>query len=343
MNPQLFLKNKLQNSSKYELTKEDNIFTENNGIEAFIYKRITSGKFRKWKIQEEAEQRTKKAISIAVNESKSLKVLYPQGAYKLWHLPSSPYSDWAEFFNIAYLVEYVSPIVKFFEPGVEIDYYMHTLIPEKHDNLPTADINSYVESFQVLLDEFSKYFPKNLKIKIYKDINFYSSREEYFEELESHLHEGEADFEAMEVGMKEAFLKMSELNIRWDGIEDWTKLNDDERKEKIRKGAYLEKAMSKLTKPQVFTKADDKVPVFTLSSPRFIGIGSNKSSVTKYWTGYGVLEEKDKNLTDRILSPKQLESLAEVNYKEENVNLIPHKAFDKIRIYESIPNFSSKN
>lgn len=75
-------------------------------IQEYIYACLTSKKFRKTKMHESCVLRTKKAIDTNVTQNKPIRVVFPQGGYKLWRFPSSPNPDWAEVFNIRYLIEY---------------------------------------------------------------------------------------------------------------------------------------------------------------------------------------------------------------------------------------------
>lgn len=119
-----------------------------------MYQRLTSKKFRKTKMDDVCVARTKSAIHLRVSQNQSLKVVDRQGGYKLWRFPSSPEADWAEFFNIAYMTEYLLPLARNYQPGVELVYYMHTLLMELHDNLTTAEIQEYVDSFDNLIHGF---------------------------------------------------------------------------------------------------------------------------------------------------------------------------------------------
>jgi hypothetical protein len=182
--------------------------------------------------------------------------------------------------------------------------------------------------------------PNNFSISITKDIDFYT-REEYFETIESSLVKAKQDFENSPENIKQSLLKSSELNIKWDGNIDMTTYSPSEKADRILKGAYYEKALSYLEAPKVFTKSDDKILLFIKSSSGFIGIGSNKTSMTKHWIGTGIIENRESKLIDRILSPRQFEEIKSV-LKFENINLINMKNFKKIGIYNGTLDFTKK-
>jgi len=327
-----FLKSKLKPSGNWFKSSEVEIKDE-------IKKILYSKKFRKWKVDEVTEARTVKVIDLAMEGNKPLEVIYPQGGYKLWRFKSFPEVDWAEFFNISYVIEYLFPIAEIYKPGIKLYYYMHSLVPELHDNLKTEDINAYLESFENLLKEFRKTLPKNFSIEISKDADFYKSREHYFDTLNSYLEQAKKDFEAMSEFDKNRYFNMSKLNLKLDGKEDLTKLSESELKERILKGAYYEKALSYLEEPKVFTKAEDKILLFNKAGNGFISIGTNKTSIAKYWVGTGIIEMREDKLVDRILSPQQYEQIKD---KLENVeiDLIDMKNLKNLEVYKGKLSFS---
>jgi hypothetical protein len=154
MNITNYLKQRLTRSSHYTITFLDRRLIKDQGIEVYIFSKLKSKKFRKWKFVPGSAERTKLAIHTKVTNNLPLVIIYPKGGYKLWRLPTSPEVDWAEFFNISYVLKYIAPLAAGYKPGVQLTYYLHTLLMEVHDNLPTAEIDAYVRSFQSLIDEF---------------------------------------------------------------------------------------------------------------------------------------------------------------------------------------------
>ncbi|MEN8253644.1 MAG: hypothetical protein ABFQ62_04700 [Patescibacteria group bacterium] len=337
--------NKLQqqvSETMSSLLKQENISSDNHhkDIESYIYQRLTSKKFRKTKLDENCIKRTKQAIKIKLKENKPIKIIFPQGGYKLWRLPSAPEADWAEFFNIAYLIEYLLPIAQNYKPGVELVYYMHTLLMELHDNLPEDEIQAYIDSFQKLIDEFQKYLPSNFKISILKDADIYS-REEYFEKLEEGKVEAEKQYKTWDEAKKQRYLKMSELNIKLDGKEDWSFLSEEEKQNKLYLAALYETAAtSNLEKVFKLVKAPENILVFTKATPDFIGIGSTRNSMAKYWVGFGVLETNSKGkLKPRVLTPSQYKAAIKQPYEKIKSDLISGKNFEEVLVFEKPFNF----
>lgn len=250
-------------------------------------------------------------------------------------MPSAPEADWAEFFNFSYLLEYVAPILTAYQPGVKLNYFAHTLILEYHDNLKSKTVQKYADSLQLIVDSFLEYTPENLSFSFMKDSDVYS-REEYDVAISKGLEQAEQILSAKPKERQEAYLQMSELNIKWDGKNDWTGLSEEEKKAKIKQGALYEAALSTLDKIGDYAKAKENVLVFTNPGPEFIGIGSTYSSIAKFWVGYGVLEEHDTKLVPRVLTPSQLEREKENKLRTEKIDILPLKNLQQVEIFPKL-------
>jgi len=338
--PQSHINNTLQACSRYSLSDDEIKNIQEHGIEEFIYSKLASKKFRKSKLQQTCEIRTKKAIDICVKHNKPIHVVYFTGGYKLWRFPTSPEADWAEFFNIAHVLRYIAPIAAAYKSGVTISYYIHTLLMEKHDNLTIEEIEKYINSFQMIINAFLKFTPLNISIKIWKDADLYG-RSEYFPILEKGYNEAEKLFLAMTEAQKNHYLKLGRLNIKWDGKEDWTKLSPAEKEEKVRQGAIWElAATSNLSRIHLTAKGEDKILLFTFNTPAFIGIGSTQGSVVKHWTGFGVLEQDGEIYRERILSPSQFEKVKNDIHTVIPTYLLPLKNLESVWVYPQPFNFT---
>jgi len=337
---QSYLENRLKNCSSYSLTDSDRENIETKGIESYLFNKLTTKKFRKWRLDPACEARTKKAIHIAVSHNKPIHVVYFLGGYKLWRLPSSPEADWAEFFNIAYVLEYLSPIAAAYKPGVILSYFTHTLLMERHDNLDITEINTYMNSLQIILNSFLKYTPVNMTARIWRDEDLYG-RDEYFKALDEGLEDAKKQYELASAEKQMNWQKLGRLNIKWKGKEDWNGLNEEEKKKKIVKGIYFEiAAVNVLKRFQMTAKGEDKVCIFTEASPLFIGTGSTKNSIVKHWTGFGVLEKRNENYEDRILSPSQLEQVNTIPSKTFPISLIPLSNLKQISLFNTPSKFT---
>lgn len=340
MQAQNYLSQLLEKSAHYSLSDQDRSLIASQGIEAFIYSKLTSKKFRKKKMEPECETRTKKAIKTKVQKNQPISLVYPQGGYKLWRFPSSPTVDWAEFFNISYVLQYIAPIAEVYEPGVQITYYMHTLLMELHDNLTTEEVAAYVDSFEALLIAFRKHLPKNVSVTILKDADLYT-REEYFTALEKGRVLAEKEYAKLPKQRTDHLARMAQLNIKWNGKEDWTVLSEAGKKEKIYLAALYEMAAtSQLDRVFETVKSPENVLVFTVATKDFIGIGSTKASIAKYWVGYGVLQKKTNGFLPLVLTPNQYTAALDLKHTKVAINLFSIPNFEEILVFDQPPSFS---
>jgi hypothetical protein len=67
-----------------------------------------------------------------------------------------------------------------------------------------------------------------------------------------------------------------------------------------------------------------------------VGIGSTKTSVAKYWVGFGVLEKDDKGYYERVLTPVQYETLKNRPHRVVQNKLVELRNFKEIWVYPRI-------
>ena len=214
------------------------------------------------------------------------------------------------------------------------------------DNIPKEETDKYTSSFNKLTDVFSRYMPVNSKVKLLLVRDLYSP-EEFEKELKKLIPEDiNVVWDAQTEEKKKRRMKMSGLNIKMDGKEDWASLPQKEQEQIIKRGSVYHDAYISLPKRMDLVKGPDKIIIFpfALSGDPIpcIPVGSTRASVTKCWTGMGILLEKDSEFVELILSPAQIEKIKDVKYKEYPVDLIDLKNLKKIRIYDQKLDFSQK-
>jgi hypothetical protein len=334
MTPLDHLTTELQHCTAYALQDIDRAMLEADGIESFIYTKLTSKKFRKWAADPSSESQAREAIRRSVAEQQPLQFRYPFGGYKLWRMPGSPEVDWAEFFSIAYYCKYLAPIAAVYEPGVVFVFASDDVIIERMDNIPVRDTEAYFQSFKKLLAEFQKYFPDNFKMDIVRIGELYKDKAAMEVELAKNIEQAtEAYARTVAAERKKQMYTTSELNIRWDGALDLTHLSEAEKQAMVHKGPIFHDAYCALSKRREFNRGEDKIVLFTTLVPNAIAIGTTKSSITKFWTGFGILEGSGDRYKDRILSPSQLVDYDKLPYKLLDTDVLPLHNFRHIRVY----------
>ncbi|TXG77325.1 hypothetical protein E6P97_01980 [Patescibacteria group bacterium] len=331
MTPQQFIQSEITNSYD-SLSEIDQKELSSLGVEAFLYKKLTSKKFRKWRVDELSEKQVRRAIHLAVSTNKPLQFRYPFGGYKLWRLPSTPEVDWAEFFAIAYYLRYLSPIAAAYKPGLELVFSSDDLIIERMDNIPKADTDNYFASFKKLLNVFRPNLPSNLKVNIVRIADFYDDIPAMETELSANVEKFKQEYQdIVDDDKKQKMYTMSALNIKFDGAQDLTTLSADEKRAVIEMGPVYHDAYCSLAKRREFNRGDDKIVLFTTPIPNALAIGTTKTSVTKFWTGYGVLESKSDTFAARVLSPEQLASVT-IDKTPVSIDGLTGKNFETIGV-----------
>lgn len=338
MNIQTYLKERLQRSTHYELTDADQQILDKEGIEAYIFKKITSKKFRKWSLDDASQKQIKNAIHLKVSQNKPLHCMFPFGGYKLWSLPTAPFVDWAEFFTIAYYCHWIAPILSVYKYGVTFTFSSDDLVVEKLDNIPKENTDAYFNSFVSLLQAFNNYFPSNFQMEIKRVADLYT-QDAFEKELVGHIETMKKAYEHPDPIRHKQMLATSALNIQWKGVTDLSTISEADKQKKIAMGPIIHDAYGKLVKRRAFVRSEENIVVFTTPIPNAIAIGTTKTSVTKFWTGFGVLEQRGEAFADRILSPEQLQQVTKITREEISIDLIDLPNFQKIHVYPEL-NFS---
>ncbi len=339
MNPQTYLRTLLEGAGEYALTEQDIKIIEKKGLQEYLLSKLFSKKYRKWSLDEQCIRLAGREVDEALATDRPIEIFFAQGCYKLWRVASAPKANWAEFFNLAYLISYIAPVAAAYKRGVSLTYYFLTLLPQTHNNLSEGEVVAYLESFQQLMDLFRSYLPANISVKIERDVDAYS-RSQYNNLLKKALLLADEKFYKWPQEKQEDYIRRARLNIKWDGVEDWTVLSEDEKEKKVEKAILFEYAATQVILEK--DKAKRGVILSTLAKEDAVGVGSTSTSIAKHWVGEGVLEEEHKTYYPRILSPSQYEYAREIVHKEARVKLIPGETFEHIAIYPKHFDFSQK-
>ncbi len=336
MTPQQYLEHKLKNCAHYKLSMHEQENLRSAGLKQFLFGQITRKKFRRWKLPDLARQRIERALDHCITKQQPILFRFRFGGYKLWQLESAPEVDWAEFFSLAYYSEYLAPIIAVHKPGVKLWFMSDDIFVERLDNVPKSDTESYCSSFQELCAEFKKFAPENFSLEIMRHSALYNSTEELDIELHAKMKEVEEDWkERQSPGRLRSELATSALNIKWDGASNLTGLSEVEKKKMIERSAVMHDAIVQLPTILAFSaKNPGMISLFTTQFPGVVSIGTTKTSIVKFWVGAGVLENRNGRYLDRILSPGQIEKIANISPREVALDLLPLKNFSAIRIFD---------
>lgn len=152
-------------------------------------------------------------------------------------------------------------------------------------------------------------------------------------ELSSLIKEQRRTFLKQDKAKIEKLLKSSELNIRMNGVKNWEELSPQEQQCKIIEGAIIHEAQHHLGKRRELLDGEDRIRLSAEKIEKAIPLGTSKTSVTKFWTGIGVLEKRGNLFAEKILSPQCIEKFKERKKEIKKINLIPLHTFKEIDIF----------
>lgn len=344
MSPQQYLENKLKSSAKYTLSSSEEVNLEKIGLKDFLFQLITRKTFRRWKLPELARERIDKVLEFCLANNEPIIFRFRFGGYKFYQLKSAPEVDWAEFLSISYYLEYLAPIIAVYPHGVKLIYMLEDEGIEQMNNLSEYEMDAYYLSFKKLCDEFLKYTPDNFSIEIIRHEMLFDSIEDFNREFKTKITEIEKTWKENQTPTYlDSILKSAELNIKWNGVIDLTKIPDGERQKKIEQSAIMHDALVGMPTIRAFCDNNPRIIlVFTTPLPKVISIGMTRASIVKFWMGVGVIEEKGENYLEHIMSPSQIEKIKETTFKKIPIDLIDGKNFTTIKVYSKKLNFLEK-
>lgn len=344
MTPQQYLEHKLKNSAKHELSLEGKDSLKKIGLKEFLFQIITRKSFRRWKLPELARERIDRVLDFCILNSEPIIFRFRFGGYKFYQLDSAPEVDWAEFLSVSYYLEYLAPIIAVYPHNVKLIYMLEDAGISEMNNLSENEMNLYYQSFKKLCHEFETFLPNNFSIEVIRHQMLFNSISDFEFEFHSKINEIEKTWkESQSPEYLESILKSAELNIKWNGVVDLTKISNKERQEKIERSAIMHDALVGMPTIRAFCDNNPRIIlVFTTPLPKVISIGMTKASIVKFWMGSGIIEQKGEDYLDHIVSSSQIEKIKNSNFIDVPINLIEGKNFSTIKVFSDKINFSEK-
>ena len=265
------------------------------------------------------------------------------GGYKHFWNPSYPEVDFAELFNLRFMSEYLSPILEAHEPGVVLEYESEDVILTAMDNYPPRDLDRYSESFRELIKMYSKSLPKNLKISLVRAREQVPS-DALWKKIDEYLPNTRKEWDSLSKEEIELRLSHSTSNIMWNGNEDLTKMNDEEKKKRVLESKIINEAYYAADwdfRKDFFTGENHIPVVFWFGKTRdnfahWLTLGSTYSSMVDFWVGRGILELRNGKVVERIVSHSQYERIKGKLEIIDAFNELPLKNLKSIEIGENL-------
>ena len=293
--------------------------TEINGS---MIDRLFAKKFRKYSIDPQVKVNVTEKLDNIINKKLPLTFVPSFGGYKHWWSPNYPTIDWAEIFNMKFMLEYLSPIFHNYKDNkTTIEYESEEIILSELNNVPQSGLDEYTKTFRQALDYFNKNLTEvEMKLTLareqYADYNF--DKQKLLKRIEEMLPEYTERFNNYDEEDKARRIQKARTNFKLDGVVDYTKLSDAEKEELFRHSRILNEAFLDAdfeVRGNDFFEKENHIPLlfsFGLGpgGEAWLHIGSSHSSMTDFWAGTGILEIRDDGtIIERILSRNQYESI----------------------------------
>lgn len=329
----------------YDLSNKDQRVIEGGNKVDWMTQKILRKKFRKTRIHKETEEDIKRKVSLSIKEEKPLYFIILFGGYKHFWNPAYPEVDWAEFFNLAFMTEYLCPLLEVHQPGVVLDYGSEDVIMTMMDNYPPKDLDAYAGSFERLIKFYARFFPKNYQVNYVRTGEKYDSGK-LKEKIKKRLPEKKKAWEKRPSQEKENLLRRSYRSIMWRGEEDWSGLSGADKTIKIIESKVIEDTFYEVEEEFLgdYFTGDNHIPVvlsWGLSDENifhWLTLGSAHSSCVDFWTGRGLLEDRGNHFVPRVASREQYQQIKD-RLETVELNDFPLRNFRNIEIFPGVLSF----
>lgn len=325
MNPEIivsYLEQCLPLPIKRPLTKDESKLP----LEEAIYARITSKQFRKSKVDELTEKLIKTYLHATVHKNQPIKIFLLFGGYKQSHLASFPFPEWAEIFNIQFVLQAASYIESIYPPGVTLVYRSDETVITYLNNYTRQSRQEYAQRFKSYLDLYNSYIPKDRNILIqYESVGMSSPEKELFVRMQELYPKRLALFTDLPEAEQEDRIKRAYKNQCWDGEENLTDVSEDQKRKRA-KWAYIMGEAYLFADIQISeTYLEQGISIlFRKGVPGCLFYSSCKYSTIQFWVGEGMLIHNDQGLHPVIVSYNQKQTLSteQVKVNSEKFNAV---------------------
>lgn len=302
--------------------------TELNGL---MIDRLFAKKFRKYAIAPDVKENVNSKLNNIIDKKLPLTFVPSFGGYKHWWCPTYPTIDWAEIFNMKFMLEYLSPIFSNYnENKTTIEYESEEIILSELNNVPQSGLDEYTKTFREACSFFNQKLNGKVELKLslareqYKDYNF--DKQKLLHRIKEMLPEYTKRFDNYDEEDKVRRLKKAETNFKLNGVVDYSFYSDEQKAELYKQSRILNEAFLDAdyeVRGNDFFEKETNIPLlfsFGLGpgGEAWLHIGSSKSSMTDFWAGMGILELRENGeIVERILSRNQ--------YNEIKDNLVKIK------------------
>jgi len=312
MNPDTFIRNLITKPNEYILSEGEEKTIQFEGVEKYIYNKLTSSKYRASSLPISLNDTIKQTIHQSVLHGRPIHISIPFGGYKKHQLPTYPNPDWSEVFNIIYLRDYLLPIANAYPNGVVLEYFSDEVFVSRMNNIPQKDLDSYSNQFQMIVAWINQYTNANLQIK-FSRIRDQIGQVEILQRFDKEIERLKQEWDTLSKEEQSKRIHKSERNY----CADLTGLPENERFNILWESTLVHDAFIfgewRDGVPWAFD--DYMIPVgFRYTGDWGIHLKSSPRSTVQFWVGIGILHRQDDLLLPTILTHKQyLDELDSLN------------------------------
>jgi len=284
-----------------------------------ILARIFLRRYRKYATTQEVRDFVSGRLSNIISKSLPMVFVPSFGGYKHWWSPTYPKTDWAEVFNVKFLLKYLSPIFNSYKQNrVSIEYESEEVILAELNNIPQRGLDEYTKSFREMLKTCQTIVGDKVTLSLvlareqYNEVGF--TKEKLLKRIEEMMPDYYKRFDSYDEADKQKRIEKVKTNFKLDGVKNYTQLSDEEKYKLYRQSRVLNEAFLDAdyeVRGESFFDDESTIPLlfsFGLGpgGENWPHIGSSSSSMVDFWAGMGILEKRDNGvIVPRIISRTQ--------------------------------------
>ena len=293
-----------------------------------IYKAIISSKFRKTKITPETEIDIRYKIHSSVVNKEAIHFSIPFGAYKAWRLELGFAPDWAEVFNVAYLMEYATHIIKVYPYGVHFHYTYQGGIMYCISDTPKEKAENYYVIFKEILGLFNKLSNK-VKFDLVDISSLYSSKEEYYIDFLHNFLDNLIDWDSKyDIATRNRHFLSAMHNVYLYGNRNLANQTEYIKGKYYFFSALMTDAVDCLSERRLYNKNSNNIQLVCVKGPsKCINIGACETSTVHFWVGRGFLRKNKGTLKPYIYT---YSNVVQIISDEATIEILVESPFNKL-------------
>lgn len=284
-----------------QLINFDNI----NSTKKDVVDIILSTKYRKSSLDKISRKYIEYQISSHIRHRRPIRLMVLMGGFKQARINLAPYPDWAEIFNINFILNVAHEIVAVYPCGVEIVYAGNEFAIPEINNYTEEDIYLYVSKFKAILDSYQKIIDP--RITIYYDTHYHFDPIKLLEDAKKRIPQYKLLFEKYDKATQEKLISRAFRNIKWKGKSNLTALTANEKMKYAKEQFILNWSFVDMYLVVTEQIREKYINIsFRKGLKHILHYGSCSSSSVQFWAGFGVMKKSGNKIHPWIYSPDQM-------------------------------------